>query len=409
MHEKWQDMIPFYVAGSLQERDVVELERHLRQCPNCQKAVDEWRMIGDAVRVEADLWAKKLPPLSAHVRASLYAAPDEDHDTIPTSPVSYPAQRRTATPTGRRSWHMMTAAAVVVVIILGGLLALRMMRDSRKDDDVGVVAAAPTDTKPAQQGDLSLMQGPSPTSVRSPQAMIQDLGIIIGTPTPIPPTLPSATPRPSQESQIEQQDVAALLVEATPISRNAAQPTPTTLNPEFILLTPPSDVCTVNSASGVPVNVYSAPDANSAVVNTLPPGEYLYTLVVDGKGWYQVTGRGIGLIGWVWGNQVNLNGNCNDLVLPSPTYNMARDVWGNTPTPTAHFYYSIGMRQYEILTMEQVGGIPAGTRVSVTSAWFDGFTWHYTIITQDGTSYEALQAQLAYAPDADPGAPTPSS
>jgi hypothetical protein len=79
------------------------------------------------------------------------------------------------------------------------------------------------------------------------------------------------------------------------------------------------------------------------------------------------------------------------------------------PTPTANFQSELGMGVYRVITLVQIGAIPANTRVSVSMATFDGRDWVYTIATRDGVYEQASGEQLAYAPDATPGAPTPSN
>ncbi|NWG76282.1 MAG: hypothetical protein HXY24_17045 [Rubrivivax sp.] len=63
---------------------------------------------------------------------------------------------------------------------------------------------------------------------------------------------------------------------------------------------------------------------------------------------------------------------------------------------------------YLFITTEAVGSIPAGARVRIGSAWFDGIAWVYTIVTEDGrTTAEARESQLTYALPAT-ATPTPS-
>jgi hypothetical protein len=76
-------------------------------------------------------------------------------------------------------------------------------------------------------------------------------------------------------------------------------------------------------------------------------------------------------------------------------------------TPTAMFQGEVGMGVYRVITLEPIGGIPVGTRVSVSMAMFDGREWIYTIATHDGIYAEARGSQLAYALGETPGAPTP--
>lgn len=78
------------------------------------------------------------------------------------------------------------------------------------------------------------------------------------------------------------------------------------------------------------------------------------------------------------------------------------------PAPTSAFYDVLGMGGYPLITLEQVGNIPAGARVSAGASWFDGTYTMYQIFTQDGITAEARENQLTYAPGVTPG-PTPTA
>jgi uncharacterized protein YgiM (DUF1202 family) len=85
----------------------------------------------------------------------------------------------------------------------------------------------------------------------------------------------------------------------------------------------------------------------------------------------------------------------------------APGVTPGAPTPTMGFGDYIGMGVDWFITTERIGGIPVNTRVNLSTAYFDGYDWIY-LITADGSTFvEARQSQLAWAPDATPGAPTP--
>jgi hypothetical protein len=78
------------------------------------------------------------------------------------------------------------------------------------------------------------------------------------------------------------------------------------------------------------------------------------------------------------------------------------------PIPPAAYGAAIGMG-YLMVTTDQIGAIPAGTRVRISHAWHDGYRWMYYIVTQDEhTTADAYEWQIAYAPDVTPG-PTPTA
>lgn len=80
-----------------------------------------------------------------------------------------------------------------------------------------------------------------------------------------------------------------------------------------------------------------------------------------------------------------------------------------TPVPTTPFQDLIGMG-YRAITLEQVGSIPADTRVRISHATINTDTsWTYTIIAEDEQRVaEAQPWQIGYAPGVIPGMPTPT-
>lgn len=51
-HEKWRELLPWYVNGTLDERSQVALEAHLRDCPACRRELAVWRRISTAVAAQ---------------------------------------------------------------------------------------------------------------------------------------------------------------------------------------------------------------------------------------------------------------------------------------------------------------------------------------------------------------------
>jgi hypothetical protein len=64
-HEKWNELLPWYANGTLDERTQGALEAHLRDCPTCRRDLANWRRIVTAVR------AQPSPALSPSVRRRL--------------------------------------------------------------------------------------------------------------------------------------------------------------------------------------------------------------------------------------------------------------------------------------------------------------------------------------------------
>jgi hypothetical protein len=74
-------------------------------------------------------------------------------------------------------------------------------------------------------------------------------------------------------------------------------------------------------------------------------------------------------------------------------------------TPTSGFMDDV-FSGANLITLVDIGSIPKGTRVSVSSAYVDCDTWVYEIYSEAGEPAWATQDQLGYAPDYTPGAPT---
>ncbi len=134
----------------------------------------------------------------------------------------------------------------------------------------------------------------------------------------------------------------------------------------------------------------------------MTPGEWMDVFQRTTEGWYQIIWPTGYLAGWVHGDEIVLNGPCNDVFYPTPT------PMSVLATPAAVYGEGIGMG-YLLITTEQVGAIPANTRVRISHAWFDGVGWWYYIVAEDDTTAaEAREWQLTYAPGVTPGPmPTP--
>jgi hypothetical protein len=459
MHEQWQDQIPFYVAGTLSPQEAAVLEQHLNECAACRRVVQEWRIIADAVRAEAEQWSKPLPPLSAAVREHLKAQPVSSTNGFkphgappdPEFKVSY-LRPQTGSPRRRGSIPATLAAALILLILFGALVIFVIgpgMSQPQK-----YLGSGPDDGNTTHQDDESL---PTETPFSQTPSRADDLGIL-PVATAINSTLaPTAT------------------LEGNPFqSAQYASPTTTPI--------PVTGVCSVISSSDSAVRMLAGPGDQYTILNVFSQNEAVPVVAKSDNGWYRV----LLLIwttewyGWVNPEQVNLVGNCSDLAiiasqgyLPEtpPQYSVtptaqymegfgqyylvvkeavgpfaagtrvrlshayynhqewvyyvvaedevtaaevleryleyAPDITPGAPTPTAAFQYAIGMGAYNLLLKEAVGPFPAGTRVRVSHAWFTGTEWRYFVVAQDEvTSAEVSEAVLQYAPEVTPGAPT---
>ena len=69
------------------------------------------------------------------------------------------------------------------------------------------------------------------------------------------------------------------------------------------------------------------------------------------------------------------------------------------PTPTMIFDYQRWAWSNPLILAETVADFPAGTRVRITSAMFDGLTWQLDVITENDFTLNVREAQLAFPPD----------
>ncbi len=64
MHEQWQEMLLYYVNGSLSNEERKALERHLAQCADCRAAAEDWRALAQVAKAEVESLKDDLPPLA---------------------------------------------------------------------------------------------------------------------------------------------------------------------------------------------------------------------------------------------------------------------------------------------------------------------------------------------------------
>jgi hypothetical protein len=87
----------------------------------------------------------------------------------------------------------------------------------------------------------------------------------------------------------------------------------------------------------------------------------------------------------------------------------APDFVPGAATPTAMFGGTLGSGFYAAVTNQAVGNIPAGTRVQIGSAFYNGIEWNYNISDDSGRQNTARESQLDFAPDYTPGMATPTA
>jgi hypothetical protein len=359
MHEQWLDLIPYYVNRTLPETERAAFERHLAACETCRRALEEWHTVAGVVHAEADRWAREAPALSARFRVNLgLPASSNGHGHYraafdPNETFSIHMARRSRRIGGRVRLPL-TLAAAMVILTFGALLLVIASQghDSPSHLSAEVEAGSGTPTNiphPATLGAVTATLAPV-----IPTPTPDDLGILPLPKTPTPLTPPGRTAAPATPFPF-----------ASPVI-----PTPTLYWPPT-----PSAVYQYGIGSGYVM-------VTTGQIGAIPVGTRVRIshASYDGYGWvyYILTQDGQSL---VEAHEWQLS--------------YAPDVTPG-PTPTAYFGALIGSG-ISLRTTEQVGAIPAGTRVRIGSAWFDGMDWYYSVVAEDGfTTAEARTSQLTY-------------
>ncbi len=167
MHKRWQDLLPFYVAGTLSASEEIRLEEHLSHCTECRAALADWQAVCSAVRSEmAARWVRTCPP-----RSTLPALP-----TFANRPG----------PCGRAA-HMPQAKRLISLVVTVFLLAVFTWPGPVRTLTLGVGELVQT---LAFRPDVSTMQfSPHPSDsftiyTLTPAPKAQPLPTAVGAPTP---------------------------------------------------------------------------------------------------------------------------------------------------------------------------------------------------------------------------------
>ncbi len=337
MHKQWADLIPYYVAGTLSRRQAAELEQHLASCEKCRLAVQEWQNVANMVRSDAQRWAARTPQTPPQdVIVAAFSSNGSENST-------------TRIPVGNRQLSsrpasIVTMAAAIAVLFLGGLLVL-FLQSQREPSSQGA---------PPQKTDL-------PTKVLSRPY----------TATPMQP--PTFTPAGGTPNAYVSPTQSRPITSPSPYSG----PTPT-------------------ARYGNSIGTGSYVLITLAQIDQIPPNtpvriEYAW---FDGTDWvYAIVTSDGNVMGYARDWQLSYVSGYKTPVV----------------TPPARYWDNIGVGGYSMITLERVGTIPAGARVRISQASFDGSDWMYGICTQnDAACADAREDQIAYAPGVTPG-PTATS
>jgi uncharacterized protein YgiM (DUF1202 family) len=323
MHNNWEEMIPFYIAGTLPKPDTSRLENHLATCDECRTSLEEWRAIATAVRSDAASQMRDLPPLSANV---LNIASQRSSGRSSSPEISPFSARPT---THYRATSVTLIAAVFTVILFGGVLAFMLRGTQPKQGDVVLLptqTASVTLTPEITQQMLSATPEPNKTT---PSATREQPQIIVVEPSITPsPSLVFNTP----STLVFNTPIIPTLSFPTAVAPNIIQPTqnpPNTFEPLIFATGTPENfaqtmmlgmgggpTCTIKAAIlNSAVNLYAGPGTNYPAVNTFSGDDELIVLSKSDNGWYQAqyTARNNQWVGWVRQELVYTIGVCDDL------------------------------------------------------------------------------------------------
>jgi uncharacterized protein YgiM (DUF1202 family) len=213
---------------------------------------------------------------------------------------------------------------------------------------------------------------------------------------------PSAEPLASDEED----DLGLLVAAAPPTDIVAITPTGGPIAPTRPA---PTGRCTLTPNGRYDVNIREGAGTQFVINGVLRYGDFADAFGRTNSGWIEVDIPGTGS-GWISSSVVTFNGPCNLQIVSENLGNPVSVVSSPTvpfnSTPTSRFLG--GGSGYIYITTRPVGSIPADTQVSISTAYFNGSEYVYQVMTRNGKTGEARDADLAYAPDITPGASTPS-
>lgn len=259
MHNHWEEMLPFYIAGTLPKNDTRQLESHLASCAECRKSLTEWQRIAEATRAAAASHMRDLPPLSPQV----LSLASQQAGARANQPLTYDFARGANYRSRYRSSTITLVAAAFTVFLIGGLLTLLVLSGALPSIRIATpdsnVVLLPTET-----------ETPTPTESITPVPSETDMppsATVVPSQTDIPATI---TPLPSQTDVPP--TVTLVLPSTTPIppSSTIVPPSATTVPPSVTPI-PPSATTVPPSATPIPPSATTVPPTATNVPPTAVP------------------------------------------------------------------------------------------------------------------------------------------
>lgn len=333
MAHKWEDLLPYYAAGTLDAVQRARLSEHLETCEPCRRALREWEMISGAVRSEVIGWTQVVPPL--RIKPLPGAAGGQSAGAAHYA-------RRSASVTLDARWVAVgvggSLAAGLLVFVLAGILLFNTPQWF--NSAASLSSTTPTSVTLTVQGTLTApvtSTVPSTTIARTPPPTLSPTNTL----TP-PAPLPTPTQRP--------------IIYPTQPSANLNGATATALPV-------PIGGCWLRARDGLEAYVYVQPSYGSPQMDVIDQLGWWAVITTDGLGWYEIYNDGN--VGWLYIDDIVLEGGNDCIMLPPPSPTMAL----STPTSAPLLVFNVSPARCDSATVYITTGVPAqGVRVQVTMA-----------------------------------------
>lgn len=301
MQEQWKDLIPFYVAGTLDEQRKQALEAYLQQCGDpCLQEVEEWRQIASLTWQSVVVDASDVPSLSQAVRAEVAQSAELRASGKVISSELFTAKRPqsvTQAPVYTRDQArikqrrpsripLTMVAAFMTVVIFGGILVSQLTPEDLEPQTILLTEVPNTDVELTREfgGNVGILPD-NPDSG------------ILSTPTPFAPQ-PTRTPLPTLPPEA--------LFTTTPF------PLPTQPQASELGFNPIQECMVRNDTQGA-LTVYRDASFSANSVGIMQAGQE-NTIRVTYDGWYELSyGR------WVHGENLLIFGDCSAVITATPT------------------------------------------------------------------------------------------
>jgi anti-sigma factor RsiW len=301
-HNKWNDLIPFYVARTLSPAEMRAFDARLARDETLRREVEEWRTIAGAVWREADAVARTKPPLAPDVLARAQqlrpagAMPSAVYDNAGVT-TGFTQRIRAVREARATSVPVTLVAGLVIAFVCGGLLVMLAFNNAREQTqplvaqvgtgtvtDGGFAAADATGTSAAIAALITREPGILPT----PTNTIMPIGTPVAAPSQTPNAfLPGLTPT---MTAVPSQEFNTLLVTE----------------------------CIVLNNLSAPVNIYKTAERSAPVVEQIQPGESRSSIIRSENNWFMMFTPERGIIGWVAFEDVSVTTACNALPVATP-------------------------------------------------------------------------------------------